>query len=494
MLDRYFEQPFDQSASLQHQIQERLIQAILDGALSPVDPLPSSRAFAKTLKVSRNTISIVYERLHQDGFITAKPRRGYFIDENFVREKLNVAPPRRQIGSGTRADFDRFLPRRFTEQLNIAKRADWRRFPYPFIYGQVGRDEISVARWRDCLRRAGTTRHVGTWADDLFDSDDPLLLEQISRRVLPQRGFRAGPDELLITVGAQNAIWMVANLFLAPGRVIHVEDPGYVDARNIFAAQGATVIPSPVDRKGLKPGDNLAGADLVYVTPGHQSPTNITMPMERRLALLEAASTHDFLILEDDYEHELNFVGAQHPTLKALDGTGRVIHVGSLTKPLFPGIRLGFIAADPEVIREIRVLRRLMYRHPSALAQRTMALFLSEGHYDAHIRRHRRGMADKWREILREIDRQLPDCELTMTTGGSGVWLALPEGMDAGAVKAEAEARGVLVEDGTPHYLRADAPRNRLRLGFGAIDLAKIAPGIAELKAAIEAVRNCPES
>jgi len=490
MLDRYFEQPFDQSASLQHQIQERLIQAILDGAVSPVDPLPSSRAFATALNVSRNTISIVYERLHQDGFITAKPRRGYFIDENFVREKLNVAPPRRKIGTGTVPDFDRFLPHRFTALPNIDKRSDWRRFPYPFIYGQVGRDETSVARWRDCLRRAGTSRHVGTWADDLVDSDDPLLLEQISRRVLPQRGFRADADELLITVGAQNAIWMIANLFLSPEREIHIEDPGYVDARNIFAAQGARIVPVPVDRKGMKPDQNLAHADMVYLTPGHQSPTNITMPMERRLAMLQAASDYDFLILEDDYEHELNFVGAQHPTLKALDGTGRVIHVGSLTKPLFPGIRLGFVAADRAVIHELRHLRRLMYRHPSALAQRAMALFLSEGHYDAHIRRHRRSMADKWREMLREIDRNLPDCEATMTTGGSGVWVSLPEGVEAAAVKAEAETRGVLVEDGTPHYLRTDAPRNRLRLGFGAIDLPKIAPGIAELKAAIASVRG----
>ena len=487
MLERYFEQPFDQSASLQHQIQERLIQAILDGALSPVDPLPSSRAFATALGVSRNTISIVYDRLHQDGFITAKPRRGYFIDENFVREKLDVAPPRRNLGTAVAPDFDRLVTRRFSQQFNITKRADWRRFPYPFLYGQVGRDETSVARWRDCLRRAGTSRHVGTWADDLIDSDDPLLLEQISRRILPQRGFRAAPDELLITVGAQNALWMIAELFVSPDKTVHIEDPAYVDARNIFDIKGATVIPSPVDRNGLKPGPELAGADLVYVTPGHQSPTNVTMPMERRLALLEAASTHDFLILEDDYEHELNFVGAQHPTLKALDPCGRVIHVGSLTKPLFPGIRLGFIAANRTVVAELRALRRLMYRHPSALAQRAMALFLSEGHYDAHIRRHRRAMAEKWRAMLREIDRQLPDCHVTMTTGGSGVWLALPECADAATVKDAAEARGVLVENGTLHYLRADAPRNRLRLGFGAIDLAKIAPGIAGLRAAIDA-------
>ncbi|WP_199908157.1 GntR family transcriptional regulator [Celeribacter baekdonensis] len=268
MLERYFTPAFDQSASLQHQIQERLIQAILDGALSPVDPLPSSRSFAKAIGVSRNTISIVYERLNQDGFITAKARRGYFIDENLVREKLNVTPPRRSQERAVPPDFNLAYARRYTTQPNIAKRSDWRTFPYPFVYGQVGRDETSVARWRDCLRRAGTSRHVGTWADDLVDSDDPLLLEQIARRVLPQRGFRADPDEMLITVGAQNALWMVAELFADASKEIHIEDPVYVDARNIFAAHGARIVPTPVDRKGLKPGPELANADMVYVTPG----------------------------------------------------------------------------------------------------------------------------------------------------------------------------------------------------------------------------------
>lgn len=488
MLERYFETPFDDQASLQHQIQERLIEAILDGAVSPVDPLPSSREFAKAINVSRNTISIVYDRLHQDGFITAQPRRGYFIDENFVREKLDVAPPRRISHAGGRPDFARMMPRRYTEQLNIEKLANWRSYPYPLIFGQVGRDDVSVARWRDCLRRAGTSRHVGTWADDQTNSDDPLLLEQIARRILPQRGFRADADELLVTVGAQNAIWMVATLFLEPDKRICVEDPGYVDARNIFLSHGAEVVPVPVDRQGLPVGAHFSGADMVYVTPGHQSPTNITMPMERRLALIEAAGTHDFLILEDDYEHELNFIGAQHPTLKALDGAGRVIHVGSLTKPLFPGIRLGFIAADREVIAELRALRRLMYRHPSALAQRAMALFLSEGHYDAHIRRHRRSMAEKWQLMHREIDRQLPQCSLTMTTGGSGIWLTLPEGVEAEDVRKAALDLGVVVEIGTPFYLRDKAPQNRLRMGFGAIEAAKIDPAIARLAEAIDAV------
>ncbi|MCA0043240.1 aminotransferase-like domain-containing protein [Celeribacter litoreus] len=489
MLERYFETPFDDSASLQHQIQERLIEAILDGAVSPVDPLPSSREFAKTINVSRNTVSIVYDRLHQDGFITAKPRRGYFIDENFVREKLDVAPPRHRPGSASKPDFGRFIPRRYTAQVNIEKLHDWHRYPYPFIFGQVARDDVSVARWRDCLRRAGTSRHVGTWADDLTDSDDPLLLEQITRRVLPQRGFRAGADELLITVGAQNAIWMVATLFLDTTKTIVVEDPGYVDARNIFLSHGCEVRPAPVDSKGLNFRSKLDGADMVYVTPGHQSPTNVTMPMERRLALIEAANEQNFLILEDDYEHELNFIGAQHPTLKALDATGRVIHVGSLTKPLFPGIRLGFIAADREVIAELRDLRRLMYRHPSALAQRAMALFLSEGHYDAHIRRHRRGMAEKWRVMLREIDRQLPECSVTMTTGGSGIWLALPEGVDAPSVQKAALELGVVIEAGTVHYMRENPPQNRLRMGFGAIDVSKIPTGIARLSEAINRAR-----
>lgn len=494
MLEHFFSVPLDPGRRLQQQIQERLIEAILAGSLPSHEPLPATRSLARDLGVARNTISLVYERLAEDGYLRPVQRRGYFIDERYVREQLNV----RAEGAGKvlfpvaakPVDYASRMPVSYRNQRNIVKPADWRRYPYPFIFGQLIPDRTSVSRWRDCIRQAGTAEHVGCWAYDLIDADDPMLIDQIIRRVLPKRGFRANPDELMITVGAQNALYLAATLLCQQETRVGVEEPGYADSRNIFLVRGAELVPQTVDGNGLRVTDALAGCQLVCVTPGHQSPTNVTMSLERRLQLLAAAEEHDFLIIEDDYEHELNFVGKQRPALKSLDVSGRVIHVGSLSKPLFPGLRLGFIAAPKAVMTELRALRRLMCRHPSALDQRALAIFFADGHFDTHIRRQRSDLAQRWKTILREIGTHLPDCDVTMTTGGSGLWVTLPKGTNARHLATVAAGKGVLVEPGDVCYLRENPPMNRIRIGFAAIPRERIAAGIALLAEALKEVRS----
>ncbi|WP_321341195.1 PLP-dependent aminotransferase family protein [Breoghania sp.] len=494
MIEHYFDAPFSTDKRLQQQIQERLVEAILAGGVSAHEPLPSTRSMAERIKVSRNTVSLVYERLAEDGYLRPVSRRGYFVDERYVREQLAIRineNARHALGGERReVDFERRMKVRPSAQANITKPANWRDFPFPFVYGQTAVDRISVSRWRDAVRIAGTSDHAPFWMNDLIDNDDPMLIEQIIRRALPQRGFRAEPENILVTIGAQNAVYLIASLLCEEGTRVGLEEPGYVDARNIFAAHGCQLGPQPVDSNGIRITSALKGLDYVYVTPGHHSPTNVTMGLQRRLSLLKAAEEQDFLVIEDDYEHELNFVGAQRPALKSFDRSGRVIHLGSLSKPVFPGLRLGFIAAAEPLIRELRALRRLMYRHASALDQRAMAVFLAEGHYDAHIRRQRESLASKWKTMLREIGRQLPDCDVTMTTGGSALWLSLPRDVEAREVARRAAARGVLVEPGDVHYLSASPPRNRMRLGFAAIAEDRIAPGLAVLGEVIRESRG----
>lgn len=502
LFELFFTTPLDPKRPLQSQIQERLVEAVLSGLVSAHEPLPATRLLARRLKVSRNTVSLVYERLADDGYLRPVSRRGYFIDDRWLREQrsIRVGPgagslrPVAGTGTGTDTgapvDYARRLQRGLADQRNITKPADWRRFDYPFVYGQVAPDRTSVSRWRDCIRQAGTVRHSDAWISDLVDADDPMLVEQIIRRLLPTRGFRAGPEEILVTVGSQSALYLAAALLCGPGSRVAVEEPGYVDARNIFLAQGAQLVPQRVDADGLRLAEDFPGADLLYVTPGHQSPTCVTMSLARRLALLAAAETHDFLVIEDDYEHELNFLGAQHPALKSFDRAGRVLHVGSLSKPLFPGLRLGFVAAPAPLVRELRALRRLMYRHPSALDQRAMAIFLADGHFAAHIRRQRRQLSAKWKTMLVTMNRLFPGFAPATTAGGSAFWIVLPPEVDARLLAQEAASRGVLVEPGDVHYLQADPPRNRLRLGFAAIAEERIVPGLEALAEALAAIRR----
>ncbi|MCQ8784170.1 MocR-like pyridoxine biosynthesis transcription factor PdxR [Mangrovibrevibacter kandeliae] len=498
MFDRIFADPLDPARPLQKQIQERIVEAILAGLIVPHEPLPATRVLSRLLDVSRNTVTLVYERMAQDGYLVPVDRRGYFVDEAFLRQqtipKGRTAPPVEAIATARHADLTGKMRQRPSSQPSITKPKDWHRHPYPFVYGQVAADPTSVSRWRDCIRQASRNEHLKSWMSDLVDADDPELVEQIQRRILPRRGFRARPEEILVTNGAQSALYLLARLFCGFGITVGVEDPGYADARNIFALAGAEIRPIPVDGNGLKVDERLAGCSLVHVTPSHQAPTNVTMTMQRRLALLEAAERHDILIIEDDYEHEVNHVGPRQHALKGYDRCERVIHVGSLSKPVFPGLRLGFLVAPPEVVVELRALRRLVYRHPSALDQRAMAIFLADGHYDAHIRRQQETFAVRWAAMLREIERRLPDCRPVMTTGGSAIWLKLPPGVRPEHVQAEALRRGVVVEVGDVHFAAPTPERNYLRLGFGAIATEAIAPGLARLADAIAAAAETQTS
>lgn len=484
MLERYL-RPFEPGRGLQEQLRENLLNALLDGAQLPTEPMPSSRELSKLLKVSRNTVVLVYEQLVQDGFLTPASRRGYFINEAFVRQQLRmrIKPVPDSLFEGVPLSLDwgtRLRQRPSTQQV-IVKPQNWREFRFPFIYGQVEYDEMTAARWRNCNRLATLRAHMSRWVDDQVTLDDPLLVEQIIQRILPRRAIQATPSQVLVTVGTQNSLYLLGQLLGHGGMVMGMENPGYVDARNIFSLAGCQLKPLRVDSQGLAPGPQLDDCDVVFCTPSHQSPTGTTMPVYRRMELLERARSQDLVIIEDDYDTEHNDLGGNHPALKSFDNGGRVIYLGSLTKNLLPGVRLGFVVADPPLIAELRALRRFMYRHPPLNNQRAMALFLSMGYGDDHARRNREVLARKWRTITAAVQQHMPDCRFSGTSGGSSLWMQAPSGTDTWMLQRLAARRGVLIEPGDIHFFGADRPSEYFRLGFGAIAEAQIEPGIALL-------------
>jgi GntR family transcriptional regulator/MocR family aminotransferase len=495
MLERYFG-PFESGRGLQEQLRERLLNAILDGAIAPSEAMPSSRKLSEFLKVSRNTVVLVYEQLVQDGYLTPSDRRGYFINEKYLRQQLRVSlrPSAQALFERPdhAPDWERRLQTRTAKMSAIVKPRNWREYRYPFIYGQIEPDEQTAARWRDCARITATGAHMRNWVDDQVAQDDPLLVEQVIQRVLPKRGIKARPEEILVTIGTQNSLYLLARLLGRQGLVVGLEEPGYVDARNIFELNHCALRPLRIDGQGLVVDEQLQGCDMLFCTPSHQSPTGVTMPVYRRLELLAAARAQDFLIIEDDYESEQNYLGSNHPSLKSFDDSGRVIYLGSLTKSLLPGVRLGFIAADEELIHELRALRRYMYRHPPSNNQRTLALFLSSGHYDAHARRVRDRLARKWRIISLAMSKHLPDCQVSGLAGGSSLWVRCPPQTDAWVLQRLVAKRGVLIEPGDIHFLAPERPQCYFRLGFGAIAEDLIEPGIAALGEAWQEMCGLP--
>lgn len=493
MRDSLFQLPRSDTMSLQAQIRELLVSAILGGQLPADDRIPSSRQMARRLGVSRNTVVHAYQGLIDDGYIVSRERSGYYVNEKILQgraERPALEPHARKRVPDWQARF-RVRP---AGQRNIIKPADWQNKPYPFVYGQVDQTLFPIAEWRECNRQALGRRWLDAWTSDFHDRDDPMLVEQIRTHILPRRGILAGDDEILVTLGAQNALYLLASLLVSRNTVVAMEDPGYPDIRNIIRLRTDLLMPLAVDDGGLPVDDRLSHADIVFTTPSHQSPTTVTMPRDRRKALLDMAGEHDLLIIEDDYEFEANYVGDPSPALKSLDRDERVIYVGSLSKTLFPGLRMGYLVGPKALIREARALRRLMVRHAPNNNQRTVALFLALGHHDALIQRLRRAYRERWMEMGQALERHLPQSSRMPTFGGSSYWVRGPDGLNADTLAEEALHEGVVIEPGHVFYAGEAAPANYFRLGFSSIDATRIEPGIRLLAGLIDrhlAVARC---
>ncbi|MGF1611728.1 MAG: PLP-dependent aminotransferase family protein [Kiloniellales bacterium] len=486
MRDLIFPVQHDSETGLQVQLRRQLVEAILDGRLTAEDPLPSCRRMAQSLGVSRNTVVLAYQALTDEGLLISRERVGYFVNPEAAA--AHVDPPAMPEPEGlpdaspgdTAAPIDwwRHFKIHPSEQAHITKPKSWRHYPYPFIYGQADPGLFPVAAWRLCSRQALALQAIAAWSEDSFGEDDPLLIEEVRARVLPRRGIKASPSQILITLGAQNALSLVAQLLADSGTTIGLEEPGYVDARNIFALSGARVVPLPVDAEGLLVDKQVEHCDCVYVTPSHQSPTTVTMPLARRHELLRAADKHGIFVIEDDYEAEINYISHPTPALKSIDRSQRIIYVGSFSKYLAPGLRIGYLVAAEPLIHEARQLRRLILRQPPTNNQRTVGLFIANGYYDTLVSRLQRAYRSRWLIMGEALADFLPDCRVRPSMGGTSFWIEGPDHLDADVLARSALARGVVIEPGSIHFQAAKPPRNCFRLGFSSIAEDKIRPGI----------------
>jgi GntR family transcriptional regulator/MocR family aminotransferase len=473
------------NGTLQQEIQQMVAEGILRGRFRAGEKMPSSRGLAHHLGVSRITVTLAYTELVSGDYLTAKGRSGYYVSETAPRPALFSPPvdaPRRDS-----VDWDRMIGRRFSRHELAAKPQDWHSYPYPFIYGQADPALFDHQNWRQCALRALGRRDFEVLTDDLYERDDPMLIEYVVRNILPRRGISARPDEVLLTMGAQNALWLTAQILTAAGTPVAVENPCYPGLRAILGQLGAEILPVDVDEEGLPPDAIPKGVSAVFTTASHHCPTNATMPVERRAALLDRAAEENFLIVEDDYEFEMSFLKPAAPALKSLDRDGRVIYAGSFSKSLFPGSRLGYLVASAGFIREARALRAAMLRHPPGHIQRTVAYFLSLGHYDALI--NRLNLAYKRRRTVMDEAIKAEGLEIAGrgAFGGSSFWMRAPDAVDTDRLTLDLRAKGVLIEPGRIFFAPATAPRNYYRLAYSSIAQSRIPDGIAHIAAMLRA-------
>lgn len=467
--------PPHSEATLQQQIQQIVSDAIMSGRCVAGEKMPSSRRLAAQLGVSRITVTLAYTELVSNEYLVSRDRSGYFIADTAPKRPSFREVDKSQSGG---VDWDGILARRPQPRQNIARPPNWPDFKYPFIYGQSDPELFDHRNWRDCSLRAVGRRDFDTLTRDHYQRDDPMLIEYILRHILPRRGIRAEPDEILVTMGAQNALWMIAQLLLSEGQKAVVENPCYPGLRQIFDQMGFVPSSIDVDEDGLPPDLIAADANVVFTTPSHHCPTNITMPLDRRLAMLESALRDGYIIVEDDYEFEMSFLSSPAPALKSLDQAGSVIYVGSFSKSVFPGLRLGYVVAARPMIEEMRKLRSVVLRHPPSHIQRTAAYFLSLGHYDAQITRMARSYA-KRRAVMEDC---IKGFGLTLGTrevhGGSSFWMRAPEGVDTMKLALDLRADSVLIEPGNAFFARRAPDASHYRLAYSSIDSGRIRQGL----------------
>lgn len=470
---RFMKLPESSPLSLRDQICEVVSAAITSQSLAYDRPLPSCRELAEQLDVSRNTVFAAYNRLVDLELLVSRDRSGYFVAPQMAELHKVHAKDEQTTKQSTPCPVS-FQPNNLMPVVNPL---DWNAYPYPFIYNQIDPDLFPVDGWRECTRQALGRKQMPVWASDSVESDSPQLIQQLRQRLLNTRGIYADSDEILITLGSQNALYILGTIFAQSGKPIALEDPGFFGARNAFRLAGSELIGVAIDDDGIIPSAIPSGCQLVFTTPSHQFPTMVTMSQARREELLETACAKDFLIIEDDYEAEMNYVAKSSPSMRSMDETGRVIYVGSLSKTVSPGIRLGFIVAHRDIIREARIARGVMMRHPPTIVQEIVALFFQLGHYDSHLRNIERRYNKRWHAMNEAITRHLGMLQRTDSEGGTSFWLTGPEDFDASELALRLRDRGVLVDRGQDYYLSMNNRRS-FRLGFAYVPVSKLEAGI----------------
>ncbi|HTQ54064.1 MAG TPA: PLP-dependent aminotransferase family protein [Bryobacteraceae bacterium] len=462
--------------SLSRWLHEELRRAILDGRLAPGTRLPATRDFAQQYGVSRGTAVTAFEQLQSEGYLKGQVGAGTWVNERI---------PAHRGGAGRPPVPARKLPAPLTG-LNFVHAAR------PFRCHEPALAEFPIEIWARIasrrLRRASPAMLAGRHTRGY-----PPLRQAVANYLGYARGVNCTADQVVIVSGVQQALDLLARLLLKPGDAVWMEDPGYFGAATALRNAGARIVPVPVDTHGLSVAKGMrmcAAAKGAYVTPAHQFPLGMTMPVERRLALLAWARQARAFVIEDDYDSEYRFEGRPVPALQGLDESESVILVGSFNKLLFPAVRLGYMVVPAALLDPLLAFRFGTEQHTSDLDQAVLCDFIVDGHMGRHIRRMRDLYAGRLAALQDGARRHL-DGLLEISPVKAGLYTAgfLRNGMTSRA--AETAAAGRQIESmALDRFTLRRGDIHGLLLGFGAFDEPQIRHGIAALAAALENARR----
>jgi GntR family transcriptional regulator / MocR family aminotransferase len=482
----------DRTASepLHRQLFRQIRDELRSGNFSPSSSrLPSSRALAADLGISRLTVNQAFYELEAEGYLVAKAGSGTFVADALPDAYLSAdeAGSSPEIAQETRVSgrVNKIPDQRAGQQFDLGPTGAG-----PGVLLQSGIpavDEFPIAIWErlraQLLAKKGA--NLLRYGSNRGDAD---LRKAVAAYLCDFRGAHCNPDQILIVAGMQQAMLISAMAVSDPGDDAWIEDPGFHQARRVFALAGVTTVPRPVDAEGIV----IHGAPrrrppkIIYVTPSHQFPLGVTMSLKRRKALLDFAQTRGAYILEDDYNAEFRFTGPPLPCLQGLDRGGRVIYAGTMSKILYPSLRLGYLLVPAPLTDAVAKLRTAMDQHSPTIDQATLARFIAEGFYLSHVRRMRKIYSER-REIFIEQFNKLLGDRFTLQMGEAGLhalaWFHSEK--DLPVLQRAAPTLGVKISPLSFFCIAAKLPP-ALVLGFAAWSPAQIREGLGRLARALE--------
>ncbi|HWK45896.1 MAG TPA: PLP-dependent aminotransferase family protein [Stellaceae bacterium] len=461
------------------QLYNELRRVILSGAAAPGSRLPATRYLAAKLAVSRTSVVSVYEQLLAEGYVEGRIGSGTFVSRDMLEPPL--APKK------TKAAPSRVPAAQPTPVARYAGlKPDYNQFAaIPFNTGRCSVDERTLKVWRR-LTTAQLRRVDPLWLGYSDPCGSPRLREAVAGYLRAARGVHCDPAQIMILSGVQQAIDLVVKVLVEPGDAVWIEDPTYPALHAALQAARAKIVPVPVDSHGIIVSDGIAASPIaraVYVTPSHQSPSGVVLSMARRLELLAWARDARSWVIEDDYDGEFRYAGRPLASLQGIDRGERVIYLGTFSKVLFPGLRLGYAVIPYELLDAMTAARFLTDRHSPGLTESVVTEFIEQGHFGAHLRRmcaQYRGARDY---LVGAVNAQLGAfLEVTAPDQGMQLMARLRPGLDDAAVARAALARGVVVRPLSALYLAAQ-PVSALMLGFTGYETQALQAGVDRLTA-----------
>ena len=474
---------------LYRQIREELESGSFDSSASRV---PSSRVLAANLGISRPTVNQAFSKLLAEGYLQTRKRSGIFVADHLPATFLKAATP----ATIARAEHSPRVARRVTRMTDSrsGRQLDVGIGGPPsvtFAAGLPAVDEFPIAVWErlraQVLAKKGA--HLLRYASSRGEIE---LRKAIAAYLCDFRGANCHSDQIVIVGGMQQAVLACALALINKGEVAWIEDPCFYQARNVLAFVGAKLVPRPIDREGLVIGkcSRQNSPKLMFVTPSHQFPLGVTMSLKRRKALIEFAESRDVYILEDDYNSEFRFDGPPLPCLQGLDHASRVIYAGTMSKILYPSLRLGFLVAPPKLVDTLVKMRAIMDQHSPAIDQATLARFITEGFFLSHVKRIRELYARRRVFFIEQFQKWLGDyLDLEITPAGLHfvTWLRRKE--DFPLIMRAREQTGVWPRPLSFFCIKAQLDPAFV-FGFAAWSHAQIEQGLAKLGSAVKQLKR----